>query len=196
MKRAPVWKGYYDVVILPPPAVRDYAIALSRELQGPWVLGKRRFLPHVSLYHIPIRDSDLDAFTDEIRDVAAGADWGPLETTGFDGALLMLDKPEWLIRLQKRVVRRTVRYFDRRYGAEKSWSLRYFSDRRLAFARQYLRQYGTPMHGMNFRPHLTLSTIEPRAALPFRKMRFRPSRLDICELGISHSCQRIIPSHR
>jgi hypothetical protein len=50
-----IWSDYFDVVILPPPAVRDQAIALSRQLKkygGRFVLGKTRFLPHISSAHI------------------------------------------------------------------------------------------------------------------------------------------------
>jgi len=54
-----LWPGYYDVVILPPAPVRDHALELSEKALPDgrmWRLGKRAFLPHISLYHIPVRD--------------------------------------------------------------------------------------------------------------------------------------------
>jgi hypothetical protein len=186
------WSGYYDVVILPPPAVRDYAIQLSHQLRGPWVLGKRKFLPHISLYHIPVRDEDFKDFARTVKEIGRTAEWGKLETTGFDMPLLSVSKPDWLDRLHRRVVRGTLQYFDKAYGAEKTFSLHRYSGLRLEFARKYLKKFGTPLYGMNFRPHITLSSAERDVVLPFRKIRFRPDRLHICELGESHSCQRII----
>src|SRR5437868_1707094 len=89
------WPGYYDVVILPPVAVRDYAIEISRQLQragGQWALGKRAFLPHISLYHIPILDKDLDPFLQELQNIVDSAQWGILETTGFDMPVITVSK--------------------------------------------------------------------------------------------------------
>ena len=194
------WRGYYDVVILPPPDIRDYAIELSRQLQrkgGRWTLGKRVFLPHISLYHIPVAASHLDDFVREVRSVAESANWGALQTTGFDMPLLMLDKPAWIRELHWKIVRRTVRYLNRNYGAEKTWDLHWFRGRRRQLARRYLQRYGSPMIGMNFRPHITLSSFKgvegvEAIELDFRKLRFRPDKLYICELGPSHSCQRIL----
>src|SRR6266446_702831 len=98
--------------------------------------------------------------------------------------LLIFDKPEWLAALCHDVVRRTVRYFDRYYGAEQTWDLQWFSGRRRELAQRYLEKFGTPMFGMNFRPHITLSSFSgatmPEAnILQFRKMGFRPGRLAI-----------------
>jgi 2'-5' RNA ligase len=194
------WLGYYDVVILPPPPLRDYAIQLSRELRrsgGRWSLGKRSFLPHISLYHIPVAPPELGAFKRDVAHLAESAEWGALETTGFDMPLLMLDKPAWLSDLHRKLVRRTVRYFDWNYGAENTWDLHWFSGKRLEVARRYLQEYGSPMIGANFRPHITLTSFkgagEPeKIQFDIKKMRFRAAGLHICELGESHSCQRIV----
>src|SRR5262245_24039480 len=116
-----LWPGYYDVAILPPAPVREYAIALSRRLRragGRWTLGARAFLPHVSLYHIPVRGEHLQAFLEDVQDVTASAELGELRTTGFDMPVLMVDKPDWLRKLHRRIVLRTVQYFDWTYGAE------------------------------------------------------------------------------
>jgi hypothetical protein len=200
MNPAPlVWPGYYDVVILPPAPVRDHAIELSEKLYrmgGLWRLGKRAFLPHVSLYHIPVRDEDLDAFLNELQLIVNSTRWGSLETTKFDMPVMMVSKPEWLRSLHHRIVHRTVRFLNRRYAVEKTWNLDRFSGRRLEFAKKYLREFGSPMVGMNFRPHITLSSFkgaEPEDVdLHVRRMRFRADGLYVCELGQSHTCHRII----
>jgi 2'-5' RNA ligase len=194
-----LWPGYYDVVILPPAPVRDHAIQLSEKLYrmgGVWRLGKRAFLPHVSLYHIPVRDEELEPFLNELQLIVNSTRWGSLQTTAFDMPVMMVSKPEWLRELHHRIVRRTVRFLNRKYAVEKTWSLERFSGRRLEFAKKYLREYGTPMVGMNFNPHITLSSFkgaEPEdASLHVRRIQFRVDRLHVCELGQSHTCHRII----
>jgi len=194
-----VWPGYYDVVILPSAPVRDHALELSKKLYrmgGIWRLGKRAFLPHISIYHIPVRDQDMEPFLNELHLIVDTARWGTLETTSFDMPVMMVSKPEWLKKLHERVVRRTVRFLNRKYAAEKTWSLDRFSGRRLIFAKKYLREFGTPMVGMNFRPHITLSSFkgsdpeDPRVHV--RQMSFRADKLHVCELGQSHTCHRIV----
>src|SRR3954470_824549 len=142
MNPAPlVWPGYYDVVILPPAPVRDHAIQLSQKLYrmgGLWRLGKRAFLPHVSLYHIPVRDEEFEPFLNELQLIVNSTRWGSLETTAFDMPVMMVSKPEWLRKLHHRIVRRTVRFLNRKYAVEKTWSLERFSRRRLELAKKYL----------------------------------------------------------
>ena len=200
MNPAPLlWPGYYDVVILPPAQVRDHALELSEKLYrngGRWHLGKRAFLPHISLYHVPVRDEDLDDFLNELQLIVETTRWGSLETTGFDMPVMMVSKPGWLKRLQQRVVRRTVRFMDHRFPVAKTWSLERFSGRRLKYAKKYLREFGTPLLGMNFRPHITLSSFRGRepadSDLHVRRITFRADQLYVCELGRSHTCHRII----
>jgi 2'-5' RNA ligase len=194
-----LWPGYYDVVILPSDPLRDHAIELSEKLQrmgGLWRLGSRAFLPHISLYHIPVTSEDLEPFLDELQLIVNTVQWGDLQTTGFDMPVIMISKPDWLKNLHHRIVNRTARFRNRRYDVESTWSLARFSGRRLEFAKKYLRQYGTPLVGMNFRPHITLSSFkgaEPQNMdLQIRRMMFRPARLYVCQLGQSHSCHRII----
>ena len=76
------------------------------------------------------------------------------------------------------------------------WSLGRFSGRRLEFAKRYLHKYGTPMTGMNFRPHITVSSFEGAEPsdldIHVRRMEFAVEGLHVCELGQSHSCHRIV----
>jgi hypothetical protein len=89
-----------------------------------------------------------------------------------------------------------MRFFNRKYAVERTWNLDRFAGRRLKFARNYLKRFGSPLMGMNFQPHFTLSSFKGREAPDIQfdipAMRFRVDRLYVCELGPSHSCQRII----
>jgi 2'-5' RNA ligase len=200
VKPAVLWPGYYDVVIIPPEAVLAYAIEISSRLHrlgGKWKLGRRSFLPHVSLYHIPVRKTDFDSFRKEVRQIASETSPRALQLVGFDMPVLKVSKPAWFDDLHRRLIRRTVRFFDRGYRAEGAWGLDFFSGRRRQFAERYLETYGTPMFGMNFRPHITLTSFkgkEPPAefVIEVTPLKFTPDHLAICELGESHSCQRVI----
>src|SRR5215203_7546480 len=158
-----LWPGYYDVVVLPPSPVREQSLELSKRLHrmgGEWRLGKRDFLPHISLYHIPVQDRLVEPFLSELQKIANTTHWGRLEMTGFDMPVIMVSKPDWFSDLHQRILRRTVRFVNWEYKPKKSWCLDRFSGRRLAFAKTYLQRYGTPMVGMNFRPHITLSSFK------------------------------------
>jgi hypothetical protein len=52
------------------------------------------------------------------------------------------------------------------------------------------------MVGMNFRPHITLSSFKGReladSNLLVHRMTFRADRIHVCELGQSHTCHRIV----
>jgi hypothetical protein len=160
-----------------------------------WSLGRAAFIPHISLYHIPVRDNQWRSFMEELRRIAEDAPTGELKTTGFDMPVLTLSKPKWLDDLHRRIVLGTVPYFDRECGAERTWRLNFFSGRRRELAERYLDRYGTPMFGMNFRPHITLSSFEdgaPEFNPEVEVLTFTPDRLTVCELGQSHSCQRVI----
>jgi len=111
-------------VILPPAPVRDYAIALSRQLKkygGKFVLGKRQYLPHLSLYHIAVRPENFEALTREVGDIQADLKKGELKLRGVEVPLLLTEKPSWLERLHVTLVERTVKLFDWDSGAQDSW---------------------------------------------------------------------------
>jgi hypothetical protein len=205
-----IWKDYFDVVILPPAPVRDYAIELSLRFKkhsgARWALGRRKFVPHISLYHIAVRPEDFQAFTGSVQEILNATHLGQFSTTGFDQQLLMFDKPEWIRRLHWSIVRKTVPYFDRGSIAVDTWDLGMMSGYRRILGERYLRRYGTPLIGLNFRPHITLTSLDTHLTpgqqpqLTFKRLKFTPHTLFICELGESHSCQRvvrkIVPDHR
>lgn len=198
------WRNYFDIVILPPPAVRDHAIALSKELEryeSKFVLGKRRYIPHISLYHIPVRSEDFAAFSRTVQNIASRRQGGDLRLRSIDMPLLMTDKPKWLQQLHLDVVNQTSRYFDWNSGAKDSWGIEYLPANLRVRAKQYLEKFGSPMIDVMFRPHITLASFKDkriRKDIPspaFEPMAFRVDEVSICELGPSHSCRRVIAKY-
>jgi len=62
---------------------------------------------------------------------------------------------------------------------------------------KFIKKYGTPMIGRNFKPHVSLTSFRniPTPDLATRKakaFKFKPDALYVCELGPSHTCQRIV----
>jgi len=166
---------------------------------GKWVLGKRKFIPHISLYHIPVNPVDFPAFTAAIADVLKRSNPGRLQTTSIRSNLLMLDKPEWIRKLYMRIIKQTLPYFDWNYPRE-LWRLD--GSNRINSKHQYYAKYGTPMAGINFEQHITLTVFKEdidRCEVPelkFEHHEFAVERIAICELGPSHSCQRIVQQIR
>lgn len=204
MKNDEIWRNYFDVVILPPRNVRDHAIALSKKLEkhgGKFVLGNLRYIPHISLYHIPVRKNDFEEFREEVRKLSVSSKGGELKLSGIDMPLLMTSRPPWLKKLHRDVVKRTIKYFDWKYGAQDTWRMELFASNLKVRAKGYLENYGSPMIESLFNPHLTLTIFEDNAApkdippLKFEPMSFHVDNITICELGPSHSCQRIIETH-
>jgi hypothetical protein len=200
MTNEDLWPDYYDIVILPPPAVQQHAIGLSQQLQAygsNFVLGTERFIPHISLYHVPVRKEQFDAFSNVVREVAAQHAGGTLRLVSMEMPVLMTDKPEWLTRLHVQMVRQTSRFLDREYGAERTWNTDYLPADLAAPAQRYLEEFGSPLINEVFRPHITLTTFEDKAlaqrlpGMDFERMSFEVDAVSICELGRSHSCQRI-----
>jgi hypothetical protein len=204
MKDSSLWQNYFDIVLLPPLPVLEHAIALSKQLQqygGKFVLGKRRFIPHISLYHLPVRPERFAAFSEAVRNVASTHAGGPLRLNSVDMPVLVTDKPEWLSELHLQMVEQTAAFLDREYAVEQMWDLEYLPEELQEPAHRYLKDFGSPLIDVVFRPHITLTSFEDKSIrqsipeLNFERLSFEVDAVSICELGPSHSCQRIIATY-
>lgn len=199
-----LWKDYFDVVILPPKNVNDYAIGLSKKLKpynSHLLLGHKNFLPHISLYHISIKPKNFKKFILELENLLKGFKPGYLEISDLklfryhSSILLMTNKPDWIKKLCLKIIKATVKYFDFNDDIAKKWK----AEKLPKAMQENIKKYGTPLIGKNFIPHITLGVFKNQGnmekgynGLNFKKFKFRPSKLYICQLGQSHSCQKII----
>jgi hypothetical protein len=200
-----IWKNYFDVVVLPSPVVAEYAVQLSRRLQrhgAEFVLGPRSYIPHISLYHIPVLPKDFRNFSDAVTALAASHSGGELQLTALEMPVIQTDKPLWLRSLHRDVVRSTVRYFDWDYGAQERWHTDYLPARLKARAEENVRKYGSPLIGGVFRPHITLTSFTDKTVVSeipefeIEPLRFEVKKIAICEMGPHHSCQRVVKTFR
>jgi hypothetical protein len=194
-----IWKNYFDIVILPPQGVSEYAIKLSKGLskyETKWTLGKRLFIPHISLYHIAVKPKHFKAFASEVERTIKNFSPGYLKSTVIESNLLMFDKPAWIQELYLKVIKNTLKYYDWEYRTNEYWSLNHLPKRMQKIGARFIKKYGTPMVGGNFRPHVTLTSFKdnpPKLKVKrARKFKFKPAHIYICKLGPSHSCQMVV----
>jgi len=194
-----IWKNYFDIVILPPAPISNYAIKLSKGLSKygtAWTLGARSYIPHISLYHIAVKPKFFNACILQIEKSIHNFDPGYLRTTFVESNILYFDKPGWINKLYMKIIQDTLPYYDWSYGTDASWQLDHFPENMRKIGSHFIKKYGTPLVGRNFKPHITLTSFAGAAptmsAKKARKFKFRPSSLYVCELGPSHSCQRIV----
>ncbi len=199
-----IWPNYYDIVIIPSREVSDYAKRLSKEFGkfgSPWKLGSKSYVPHISLYHIPVTDERFEEFEQVVATILLEQKLGKLQTKEIEGRLLFFDKPQWIQKLCHNIMQNTVQYFDWENPFFKtSWPLRKMkltAGESQAVLKKYLKEYGTPIVGEYFRPHITLAgSTRELPELPFEKLAFHADTCAIYELGPSHSCQRLVKEWR
>ncbi len=193
-----IWKNYFDIVILPPEEISSYSIELSKKLrkyETKWTLGKNSFIPHISLHHIAVKPKKFGSFVAEIQRTIENFSPGYLRTIVIEPNLLMFDKPEWIQKLYLKVIKNTLKYYDWNYGTNEYWPLNHFPKRMHKIGAKFIKKYGTPMVGANFRPHVTLTSFKDESpslgVKRAKKFKFKPNFIYVCELGPSHSCQRV-----
>ncbi len=199
-----IHKNYFDIVILPTKEIGDYSIALSKRLHkygSNSILGRKSFLPHISLYHISIKKRDFGNFIAEIEKITNDFKTGQLEIKdlilwkGHRSVLLMTNKPKWLKNLHLKIIKGTLKYFNWDYGIEKLWNLDHWSK----LMQKNIKQYGTPLVGRYFMPHITLGVLNDKKGvvkffnkLKLKKYKFNPVCIYVCEIGEDHTCQKIV----
>jgi 2'-5' RNA ligase len=203
-----IYKNYFDIVILPTKEIRDYSITLSKQLHkhgSDWTLGRKSFLPHISLYHIPIKQGDFGDFIIGLERTIKGFRAGQLKVKGlmlwksYRSVLLITDKPKWLKNLYLKIIRRALKCFDWDYGVERLWN----ADRQPKVMQKNIKLYGTPMVGRYFIPHITLGVLNNEKdlmktfnKLKSRKYNFKPTGIYVCKLGRNHTCQKVVKEIR
>lgn len=203
-----IWKNYYDIVILPPKEARDYAIKISKKLHeygSQWILGKKSFLPHISLYHIPVKPEDFKNFIGALSRTVNGFKTVDLTLTKIEyykyhgSAMIMADKPAWLNRFYQHIIKSTIPYFDWQYDIDTKWRTKQLPKG----LRDNIKKFGTPLIGRDFKPHITLTVFKNNQKIAEIIKRLRCQKIDfkincifVCQLGEYYTCQRIVKQIR
>lgn len=191
----------YDIVIIPPPEIREQAITLSQALAPLgtfFVLDDTTRYPHISLYHVPLQAAVLPDVIETLGRVAR-------ETPSFIlrqgtyypdqgvwvGVRYVADKP--ILDLHATVIDATKGFRtiedDARYKAR--WAE--LSPKQ----RKNIEECGWADAYTRYSPHLTFSKLRaPRADvlahLPQREFSFRVGYIGLFELGENGTCVRLI----
>ena len=199
-----LYNNYYDVVILPSPQVRDYSISLSKQLHkygSTWALGKSKYIPHISLYHIPIKAKDYNSFITNLENVVKGLRVGKLETGYpemyeiYNAVFINVSKPDWLKKLYLKIIKKSYKYLNPNFDLDKAWR----TERMPSGMKKNVKKYATPMVGHYFKPHITLGFFKDKDQLHSAFDKIKPKKYSflvdsifVCTLGPNHTCQKIV----
>ena len=191
-----IWTDFFDVVILPPPEIRDYAIELSAKLHEhgtPWKLGLEERLPHLSLFHFSVHPKDLSFSHRPVRLLTRKMCGGDLQLTSISSprhgaTFLNTDCPSWLTnaaRETSQILRKEgVAIEDPRFIER--WRQMELTSRMEA----NIHNYGSPFMNQDFIPHFTLGVLKDKAraqdiaaSLSFRGTSWTVDRLYIVQVG-------------
>jgi hypothetical protein len=199
MNRKITYRNYYDVVILPPARVREYAIQLSREIRKlagvKFTLAHTRYVPHISLYHIPVRPGHLPEFRKTLQRILAKNRLGFLRLGGIklraegEAIWIGVTKPEWLLKLHRCILKETMKFRDKEFDVEMAWN--HFTH---PLQKKNIKVYGSPCVMRLFKPHITVTVLKGQIpdlkSLPYRGPGFKVSAISLFRLGPSHTCHK------
>lgn len=187
-----------DIVLLPNETLAEQAVSVSRDLQRPdtvFTLEDGKFYPHLSLYMVRLKQSDIKNAADTLGKIATAYKTFSLQATHYDQerAYVVVDYetlPE-LHALQRAVLEAVNPMRD---GImEKDWVRALEAT---GLAKQNYDTYGYKYVGDLFKPHITLTRFENEELID-ESVLPNPSvfsgqftRLALCELGVSNTCVR------
>ena len=190
----------YDVVILPSPELAERATLLSSQLARKGVLFTLRdgaFYPHISLYMLQLKATDLDAIKQYLAEIAEETSSLNLTASKYWQAKQFFDaeyeKSDELSQLQINVVTRLNPIRD---GMRTKDVERMKEATGIAFTN--LKDYGWSTIGELYRPHLTVTRFtadQDLASLtlpPIQEFVGEFSKLGLFEMGDNNTCVRKI----
>ena len=190
--------NYFDIVIIPPPLEKNYAIKLSREIggggKGKFILGRSQYVPHISLYHIPVSNRKIKELHNVLKNILVATKLGILTLKKIkipkEGSIwIEVSKPLWLEELHKRVVKGISGFRDTKFDVREVWGKNYN-----LLQEKMIVKYGSPYIGRFFQPHITLTVLRDKYSkekgIKFKQMRFKTSTVSVYHVGLHHSCQK------
>ncbi len=200
MKKPFIYKNYYDVVILPPPEVRNYAVKLSREIcrqfHTNFVLGQSAYLPHISLYHVPLRPEVLPRLNKTLQVILSRFKLGRLHTIGIkkgNAVWIEITNPSWLTKLHLAILKEVAPLRDKTFKVERTWDWAYAS-----LQKKYIENYGSPLVKKYFDSHITINFIDAHKngnsiikfikSVKFKTQGFKVNSISVCRQGPHHTC--------
>lgn len=196
---------YYDVVILPPAAIRRDAINISRRIAerfgSPLILNERDALPHISLYHVAVPRRSAALFKETLAQLARRTAPGVLQVSGvhiyreFGSIAIEVSRPEWLRRFYLKIIHRTEGLRDPAFDNHRAWG----AERLSTAERRFINRYGTPLVGRYFIPHITVTALKDRNQLDLAAAMIKPppaafkvESLHVCLQGEHHTCRKAL----
>jgi 2'-5' RNA ligase len=181
-----------DVAILPPPEVRDRAIALSAAIESSHedrLLLDADHLPHVTLTQQFIREEELDAAFERVDEVLRGESSLRLRVSGTGkgghSVWITIERDEAIAALHERLME-ALRGFERSGGTPAAF---YDGDARVGDV-VWVAGYRLKSSFGAFTPHITLG--QGGTPPPIEPFTFEATTVAACHLGRFCSCRRAL----
>ncbi len=201
------FNNFYNVAILPPTDVWNYAVALGREIKKKadvyFVIDGKEYLPHITLYHIAVSDKDFFSFSAVIERIIEHQIFSSIETRGIRGDKsieISLSKPKWLEELEKDIILNTAKYYDPKFDHIAYWrSQPGFKVIDEVVNSDAFKRFKDFQFGDSYSPHITLSVLKPGEDkaklidyLPKKYFNFTPQKIAICRMREFWQCYEVI----
>jgi 2'-5' RNA ligase len=192
----------YDIVLLPSDELAQKLIAASRSLatQALFTLDGTSFYPHVSLYMVQLKSTDLEKVKVMLSDIASDASILDLTASKYNQTRGYFDveyeRTEWIDTLQQTVIDAINPMRD---GMNEEDALR--MQEATGLARENLEKYGYKPVGELFRPHATITrfanegTTDITVLPDLTHFSGQYTRIGLFEMGDSGTCIREIASY-
>jgi mannose-6-phosphate isomerase-like protein (cupin superfamily)/2'-5' RNA ligase len=188
-----------DVVLLPDEAMTNRAIEIYRQLitsgRPEIVLGKKDYLPHVSLAMGCIDEANVKAIQERLEDLArkttvrqleAVGVISPINSRGETVSVLEVERTEELQALHEWVLEEMTPFFH--YEVTEAMI---YGDVVTETTLDWIRTYPEKAGYEHFSPHLTVGYGQVPPGLSF-PIPFTVTRLALCHLGDHCTCRRIL----
>ncbi|OGG58854.1 hypothetical protein A2765_00540 [Candidatus Kaiserbacteria bacterium RIFCSPHIGHO2_01_FULL_56_24] len=189
-----------DIVLLPSKKVSDalggISASLHRKIPMVFCVDNKKLLPHVSLYHLNVRQQQLNSLSNTVSKLAHKRKAIPVRITGSTKGKnwfsLNINKPRALTLLHTDVVKTCKKFHD--------GPMRWPTPITTRQERAYVKKYGAPNVLKNFSPHFTLGWTKREKDLKrivdeLKKMESREldiQRIAIAEVDVHCQVFRII----
>lgn len=191
----------YNIVILPPPAIRRRAIGVSKRLRsrgGRFVLDGKRHTPHITLYMVELPNKNISSVKDRLEIVAQSTTPWRLRSQQYrhnhEGYFdVAFARDARLMKLQRMIIRRINPLRNNLIRSKDRVRLPQLTARQ----QNNIRRYGYRGIGSLYTPHLTFTRLKKHQPTTIHQLTkkdfsFTVGTIGLYTLGSHGTCRRQI----
>lgn len=197
-----------DIVILPPPKIRTAVAKLTKQVadkyQLKWRVDNKRLIPHITLFHVLIRDSDLPKILIASEGLVKQQKPFTLTFSEVEGGKLSfgmsLKRTKPLYDFHKQVITSFNKFRSGMTASKFTTPLRFLTKK----DKYYLRKFGVAWILSDFWPHITLAMLKNPNELSsvlvyanrFQFPRFRTDTLAVTKINKYFQVTKILQTFK